>query len=110
MGMLKSPPPAADPGRPPHPVSAIVGRYLSPLYGNFTVRSRGGQLIVVAGPGNYTGDLTHFSQGVYRLQWPNGISLPSDVTFDIGADGKAQSMTWDDLGVMKRLPDPASGE
>ncbi|HEX3444176.1 MAG TPA: serine hydrolase, partial [Chthoniobacterales bacterium] len=78
---------------------AYVGSYDNDLYGPIEIRAKGDDLLLLLGPEKkLTFLLKHFDRDVFSYQ-PVGemASVPAGVTFTVGADGKASSVTIENL-------------
>ncbi|WP_425532008.1 serine hydrolase [Ancylobacter koreensis] len=101
-----APPAQALPGAPS---AAYEGRYANAYVGGAQVLAAGGGLELRLGPdGQARFPLTHFSRDVFLYYpTPELPEMPSAVTFTLGADGRAASLTLEDfdgfgLGVLAR--------
>jgi hypothetical protein len=94
------------PERPAHPpkfaeaTGALVGVYDNDCYGRCAIEleGEGADLELVCGPARYTGAVTHWSGGEFVVQFPGATQLPTSMTFNIGADGNADSFTHEVWG------------
>ena len=78
--------------------TAYTGSFGNDLYGDITIEKAGGGLALRAGPALRAFPLTHYDRDVFWYQ-PVGENAygPSGVTFTIGADGKAERVTIENL-------------
>ncbi|MGE3804319.1 MAG: serine hydrolase [Gemmataceae bacterium] len=100
--LFRTEPPLKDPQPPLVPLARFAGDYTNELYGTLSIRVKGDQLVLHAGPARYAGTLTHRSNNTWRLKWPEVNSAADEVTFTIGADGQASRLDTDDLGSFVR--------
>jgi CubicO group peptidase (beta-lactamase class C family) len=97
------------PERPAHPPKfagapgSLVGVYDNDYYGRCAIELGEGDLELVCGPAKYTGAVTHWSGGEFVVQFPGATQLPTSMTFNIGADGKADSFTHEVWGLFTRV-------
>ena len=91
--------PRAQPS-PPLPAAAYVGRYSCDLYGAIEISGADAGMVVSLGPKRAPFVLSHFERDVFTYQ-PVGENAygPSAVTFTIGADRKARSVTIENLDI-----------
>ena len=103
--------PPANP-RPPLPLSAYIGAYSSDLWGEIEIAAAegGGGLVLRAGVNQGPFALRHWDRDTFLYQ-PGGENAygPSGVTFQIGPDGRASSVTIEyfDIqgqGTLTRVP------
>ena len=92
---LETPP--ADPA-PEQPAEAYTGTYANDFYGAFEVAERDGNLVVIEGPARNTFTLEHWDANtfVYNSD-PELAGLKTRATFVVGPDGRATTLTIDDL-------------
>jgi len=101
-----------DPATPALPSTAYAGTYANAYVGQATVKAEGEQLTLSVGPDSAKSyPMQHFDRDMFLI-YPDAemADLPSPVTFAIGPDGKATSVTVDNLnsnglGVMPRAAD-----
>ncbi|MBL8582598.1 MAG: DUF3471 domain-containing protein, partial [Rhizobiaceae bacterium] len=88
-----------DPATPALPVKAYVGSYANDYIGTAMVATDGAGLTLVVGPGGKkTYPMTHFDRDIFLIYPdPEMADVPSPVTFSIGPDGSASSITIDNL-------------
>ncbi len=91
--------PPAD-ARPPLPAASYVGAYANDLYGPAEIVADGDGLVLRLGPAPLSFPLWHYDRDVFAFQ-PGGENAygPSAVTFQIGPDQQATSVTIDYLDV-----------
>jgi hypothetical protein len=89
-------PPAS--ATPSLPNTVYIGSFRNELYGNLDVTEEGGGLALRIGPAMRAYPLTHFDRDVFTYQ-PVGENAygPSGVTFSVGPDGNASSVTLENL-------------
>jgi len=102
-GLMKPDAPPANPGPTSLPLSAYAGTYESDLYGRLALTAVGDQLKVAAGPGAYSGTLTHFSRDTFNLSWELFNYGNQLATFTIGPDNTATELRTQTLGNFKRV-------
>lgn len=88
-----------DPATPALPSAAYAGTYSNAYVGPATVKAQGEQLMLSVGPdGHKTYPMSHFDRDMFLI-YPDAemADVPSPVTFAIGPDGKAASITIDNL-------------
>jgi CubicO group peptidase (beta-lactamase class C family) len=98
--------PGADYSKPPgSPTPALantayVGTYTNNFFGDMQIIEEGDGLAIVEGPHKLTLPLKHYNRDVftYRPEGENGFGA-SGVIFTIGADGKAATVTVENLNV-----------
>lgn len=101
--LLAPPPLPANPGPFNGTLQSLVGVYENDYYGRCEIILDGDKLRVEFGPAKYTGTLTHWSNGAFGLLFPGATQALSITTFEIGADGTADSFTTEGLGVFMRV-------
>jgi Domain of unknown function (DUF3471) len=86
-------------GSAPLPLSAYVGTYANPYFGQAIVVEEGGVLSVKLGPGGKkTLPLEHFGRDLFTYRpWDETPDAPFAVTFQIGRDKRASQVTIEDL-------------
>jgi hypothetical protein len=107
--------------------SAYVGTYTNDFFGDIQIIEEDDRLAIVEGPHKLTFPLKHYDRDIftYKSEGENA-TLAAGVIFTIGADGKAATVTVENLnvrgeGIFKRLsapeatskgtlPGPATGE
>jgi CubicO group peptidase (beta-lactamase class C family) len=83
---------------PALPDAAYVGTYTSDLYGPVTVAAQGGGLVMLMGPDRTAYPLRHWDRDVFTYLPPGeNFAGPSGVIFQVGADGRAGSVTVEQL-------------
>ena len=98
-----------SPERPAHSpkfagaTGSLVGVYDNDYYGRCGIELAGADLRLVCGPAKYTGAVTHWSGGEFVVQFPGATQLPTSMTFNIGADGNADSFTHEVWGLFMRV-------
>jgi CubicO group peptidase (beta-lactamase class C family) len=107
QALLTSPSPPKDAAPPSRPLAEFAGSYENPLYGRFSVVLENGALVVEGGPARYRAKLDHWSYDTFLLSWPSVNLLPEQLTFTIGADGKAAGFDSESLGHFVRAPSGA---
>jgi CubicO group peptidase (beta-lactamase class C family)/pimeloyl-ACP methyl ester carboxylesterase len=102
---LKSP---ASP-TPALATSAYVGTYTNDFFGDIQIIEEGDRLAIVEGPHKSTFRLQHYDRDIftYKSEGENA-TLAAGVIFTIGADGKAATVTVENLnvrgeGIFKRV-------
>lgn len=101
-----------SPARPAAPASTYAGRYANDFIGEATVSGEGGGVVLKLGPGGARSyPLRHFDGDLF-LTNPDAETpeRPTGVSFVVGPDGKASSVTiefLDDnhLGTLRRVGD-----
>jgi hypothetical protein len=90
--------PPASPS-PPLTLSAYVGSYANPYFGTATVEEANGGLVVKLGPdARTTRPLRHFDRDLFvYYPYAETPDVPYAVTFEIGPDQTARSITLGDL-------------
>uniref|UniRef100_B8HV34 Beta-lactamase n=1 Tax=Cyanothece sp. (strain PCC 7425 / ATCC 29141) TaxID=395961 RepID=B8HV34_CYAP4 len=91
----RKPPTPATPALPP---SAYLGSYRNDYAGEIAIISQNGKLLLQFGPRKTTYPLRHYNRDLFTYLAPgeNGGVL-SGVTFTIGADGQASSVTLENF-------------
>jgi CubicO group peptidase (beta-lactamase class C family) len=91
-------PPAA--ALPAAPLSDYAGTFANDFAGDIAIAEKDGGLVLAMGPKQETVPLTHFSGNVftYPMSGENATGL-SGVIFTLGPDGKATSVTVDQINV-----------
>ncbi|MBX9666923.1 MAG: serine hydrolase [Candidatus Obscuribacterales bacterium] len=88
---------------PTLPLKGYTGEYKNELYGTVQIFEDSSRLKWKAGPNQMTGPLTHVGYDTFMLAWPEGrISLPEEVTFTLGPDGKPTQLATESFGLLKR--------
>jgi CubicO group peptidase (beta-lactamase class C family) len=98
--------PPEQPAHPPKFAGArdsLVGVYDNDYYGRCAIEVEGADLQLVCGPAKYTGAVTHWSGGEFVVQFPGATQMPTSMTFNIGADGNADSFTHEEWGLFTRV-------
>jgi CubicO group peptidase (beta-lactamase class C family) len=95
--------PSTTPGKFEGSLESLRGNYANDLYGPCAIAPVGKELALECGPARYRGELRHYANGAFRVQFPNPTTGPHDITFTIGEDGKAASYTDDALGTFTRV-------
>lgn len=103
INLLKTPERPKTPKPFGYPLSALLGTYENPMYGQFTISMDGDKLKLLAGPARAQAELYHWGGGQFEIQWPTVTAGPSDTWFTIGEDGMAVSFLNEDLGEFKRV-------
>ena len=90
--------PPASPS-PALPLSAYVGSYANDYFGKATVVEADGRLTVELGPGGKNAwPLSHFDRDIFLcFPYEEAPDVPVPATFEIGPDGKAAQVFFDDL-------------
>jgi hypothetical protein len=97
------------PERPAHPLKfagtleSLVGVYDNDYHGRCAIEFKGPDLQLVCGPAKYTGAISHWSGGEFVVQFPSATQMPTSMTFNIGADGNAESFTHEEWGLFTRV-------
>ncbi|MGI8841106.1 MAG: serine hydrolase [Caulobacteraceae bacterium] len=98
--------PGADYSKPPASPSpalaeaAYLGTYANDYYGAVQVIDQGGRLALVEGPGKAAFPLTHYARDTFTYQTAGeNAAGASGVTFTLDPDGKATSLTVENLNV-----------
>ena len=88
-----------SPGTPALPTGAYSGAYANDYVGPATVTADGNALTLSVGPGGKTTyRMTHFDRDTFLIYPdPEMADTPSPVTFAIGPNGKAASITIENL-------------
>ena len=101
-----------DPQSPSLAASAYVGTYSNAYNGQAIVAEEGGTLVIKLGPGGGKSlPLDHFDRDLFiYYPYDEMPDTPYPVTFQIGSNGKATSITIEDLndlglGLLPRNPD-----
>ncbi len=86
------------PPSPALPAGAYAGTYRNDLYGPIAIAATDQGLVVKLGPGQQPYPMQHFDRDVFSYQ-PSGENAGglSAVSFAIGADGKAKTVTIENL-------------
>jgi len=101
----------APPERPTHPgpatiaPSAMAGTYRSELYGllQITPDADTGNMSFVVGPGRYPGNLSHWTNNIWLLSFPNPDDPNDFVSFATGPSGSVTGMDGEELGPFTRV-------
>jgi CubicO group peptidase (beta-lactamase class C family) len=100
MGTVAS----ADYSKPPVPPSpaladdAYVGTYANDYFGDVEITAHGGVLAIVEGPHRTSFPLTHYDRDTFTRETAGENAVGrSGVTFSLGPDGKAASVTVENL-------------
>ncbi|HYX47487.1 MAG TPA: serine hydrolase [Sphingomicrobium sp.] len=96
-------PPPANPGKFAGTFESLVGQYENDYYGRCGILLRSTALMVECGPAKYPATLKHWANGAFVMQFPGATQTPATVTFAIGADGRAESFTHEEMGVFTRV-------
>jgi CubicO group peptidase (beta-lactamase class C family) len=95
---------AVDHAKPPTAPSpaladaAYLGAYSNAYFGDVEVVDRGGALAIVEGPGRMTFPLIHQNRDTFAYPTTGeNASGPAGVTFAVGPDGRARSLTVSNL-------------
>ncbi len=91
--------PPANPA-PPAPFTAYVAPYENDFFGKIDVVNQNGGLVLRMGPDMHTFPMRHWDRDVFLFQ-PTGENAYglSAVTFTIGANGRASSVTIENLNI-----------
>jgi CubicO group peptidase (beta-lactamase class C family) len=104
IAKLVAPPPApTDPGKFVGTRESLVGSYENDYYGHCEILLDGAALKVECGPAKYPATLKHWNNGAFVMQFPGATQAPTLTTFAIGADGKAESFTHEEMGTFMRV-------
>jgi CubicO group peptidase (beta-lactamase class C family) len=85
------------------PLKNFAGTYTNDLYGNFVIVVESDGLSIKAGPGAYSGSLSHWSNNTFLLKWPLLNSGGDKVTFTFGPTGHAASFHVETLGEFTKI-------
>lgn len=101
---LVQPPTApTNPGKFLGTLEALLGVYENAYHGRCEIKLDGQALRVECGPAKYAATLTHWNNGAFAMRFPGATQAPSLVTFNLGADGTADSFTHEEWGVFTRV-------
>jgi hypothetical protein len=95
---------------PPLPAASYAGTYHNDFVGNAVVAEEGGKLVLKLGPKLRPFPLAHFDRDTFTYQPEGEMSVgPSGVTFRVGPDRLADTVTLEILdvngsGTLTRLP------
>jgi CubicO group peptidase (beta-lactamase class C family) len=104
IAKLVAPPPApTDPGKFVGTRESLVGSYENDYYGRCEILLDGAALKVECGPAKYPATLKHWNNGAFMMQFPGATQAATATTFAIGADGKAESFTHEEMGTFMRV-------
>ncbi len=94
--------PLAKPTSPTSlPLSSYTDEYENKLYGAIKISVDGEQLRWQAGPAKVSGSLSPVGYNTFLLAWPPGrISLPEEVTFTVGPDGRPTQLATESFGLL----------
>jgi hypothetical protein len=96
--------------RPSLAIENYAGTYKNDLYGEVKVTNSGGKLNLRFGPA-FVSDLEHWHYDTFRANFRNPIVPTGMVTFALNAQGKADALTMNMVGLsdypFKRVPDVA---
>jgi len=84
-------------------LDSLVGTYENDYYGTCSLSLNGEDLKIECGPAKYTGTVKHYDNGAFVTRFPGATQADSITTFEIGQDGKAESVTIEGLGVFTRV-------
>lgn len=101
--LFKPPARSENPGAFAWPLSALPGTYENEYYGRATIALVGDTLSIAFGPANYAGSLMHWENGQFMLRFPGATQGYDPITFNIGADGSADSFTSETFGLFTRV-------
>ncbi len=80
--------------------TAYVGTYANDYFGEVDIVDRGGRLAIVEGPGKTAFSLTHRDRDTFTYQTAGENAVgASGVTFTLGPDGKASTVTVENLNI-----------
>lgn len=91
-------------GPAPLPLSDYAGIYRSELYGDITVSLKGDRLMLHVSK-RFDGELKHWVQDTFQVQWSYAYLGKSYATFDLDATGKPATLNM--LGVAYIREEPA---
>ncbi len=94
--------------RPSLPLEGYVGTYEDGLYGSVLVRVEGERLVVEVGP-QFVGELSHWHYDTFRSTWRDWTLGRAWVTFQLGRDGNAESMTVSGFGEFRKTESAGVG-
>jgi Domain of unknown function (DUF3471)/Beta-lactamase len=104
IAKIVAPPPApTNPGKFVGTLQSLVGVYENDYYGRCEMLLDGDALKVECGPARYPATLKHWNNGAFVMQFPGATQAPTLTTFAIGADGKAESFTHEEMGTFMRV-------
>jgi CubicO group peptidase (beta-lactamase class C family) len=103
VALLGNPSKLTNPLPPRYPLNRYVGVFENELYGRFTITQEYGHFNVSAGPAQWKGTLTHWSNNTFTLRWPTVNSGQQFVTFTFGPEGEAILMSTETLGEFKKI-------
>jgi CubicO group peptidase (beta-lactamase class C family) len=83
-----------------------AGKYQSEMYGEATITSENGKLVLRFGP-NFTGELSHWHYDTFRVTWKDPTQGKGLVNFKLNARAKIDVMSMEALGEFTRMPDAA---
>lgn len=95
---------------PPLPPASYAGAYHNDFVGEAVVAEEGGKLVLKLGPKRRAFPLTHFDRDTFTYQPEGEMSAgPSGVTFRVGPDRRADTVTIENLdvegaGTLARVP------
>jgi len=80
--------------------SAYVGTYTNDFFGDIQIIEEGDRLAIVEGPHKSTFRLQHYDRDIFKYKSEGeNATLAAGVIFTIGADGKAATVTVENLNV-----------
>lgn len=86
---------------PSLPLEEYTGTYADPLYGEVSVLSEGGRLVLRYSP-DYVADLEHWHFDTFRARWRTAGFGSAFVTFGIDARGRARSLELEGFTIFRR--------
>jgi CubicO group peptidase (beta-lactamase class C family) len=88
---------------PAMPLNAYVGTYRNDYSGQIAISAQNGKLLLLLGPKKQAFPLQHYDRDMftYQPEGENAYGL-SGVTFTVGADGKATTVTIENLDIEKQ--------
>jgi CubicO group peptidase (beta-lactamase class C family) len=84
-----------------------AGTFQSDMYGETKVTFEKGKLVVHFGA-NFTGDLEHWHYDTFRVKWRDPMQGKGFVNFRLNTQGRADSVTIENLSEFTRVPEPVS--
>ncbi|MDN7024283.1 serine hydrolase [Methanoculleus sp. FWC-SCC1] len=80
----------------------FAGTYMGSLFGDLRVIAAGDVLTVEIGRVGFPGNLTHVTDNVFWLSWPNPDDQPGYITFTTGPDGSVNGIDSKTFGRFTR--------
>ena len=99
-----APPPAPTNPQPfMGTLDSLVGVYENDYYGTCEILLNGEDLTFVCGPAKDTATIKHWNNGAFVTRFPGATQADALTTFEIGQDGKANSVNVEGLGMFTRV-------